>query len=114
MLSINVRTQKKPKTCSLSLIKLHNHNILYLLCLPVFPASVIDKLLCTVCVHYSLLLGSIINSIARKPVVGKFEPRMSRPLPHVYRLSRHAQFVSFYVNYAYLVNIPVELHICVG
>ena len=38
-------------------------------------------------------------SIARKPVVGKFELRMSRPLPHVYRLSRHAQFVSSYVNY---------------
>ena len=45
------------------------------------------------------MLGSIIISIARKPVVGKFELRMSRPLPHVYRLSRHAQFVSSYVNY---------------
>ena len=40
-----------------------------------------------------------IISIARKPVVGKFELRVSRPLPHVYRLSRHAQFVSSYVNY---------------
>ena len=33
---------------------------------------------------------------------------------HVYRLSRPAQFVSFY-NYAYLVNIFVKLHhICIG
>ena len=64
-----------------------------------FPVSVIDKPLCLICVHYNLLLGSIINSIARKPVVGKFELRMSRPLPHIYRLSRHAQFVSFYVNH---------------
>ena len=71
----------------------------YLLCLPVFPVSVIDKPLCPICVHYSLLLGGIINSIARKPVVGKFELRMSRPLPHVYHLSRQAQFVSFYVNH---------------
>ena len=46
-----------------------------------------------------VLLGSIIISIARKPVVCKFELRMSRPLPHVYRLSRHARFVSSYVNY---------------
>ena len=46
-----------------------------------------------------VLLGSITISTARKPVVGKFELRMSRPLPHVCRLSRHAQFVSSYVNY---------------
>ena len=47
------------------------------------------------CVHLILLLG-IMNTIARKPVVGKFVLCMSRPLPHVYRLSRHAHFVSFY------------------
>ena len=64
-----------------------------------FPVNVIDKPLCLICVHYNLLLSSFINSIERKPVVGKFELRMSRPLPHVYRLSRHAQFVSFCVNY---------------
>ena len=49
------------------------------------------------------------NRIARKLVVGKFELRRPRRLPNVYRLSRHAQFVSFYVNYAYLVNISVKL-----
>ena len=49
--------------------------------------------------------GSIIISIARKPVVGKFELRMSRPLPHVYRLARHAEFVSSYVN-------SIGKHIC--
>ena len=63
-----------------------------------FPISVIDKQLYLISLHKYLLLGSIINSIVRKPVVGKFELRMSRPLPHVYRLSIHAQFVSFYVN----------------
>ena len=63
-----------------------------------FPVSVIDKQLCLISLHKYLLLGSIINSIVRKPVIGKFELRMSRPLQHVYRLSRHAQFVSFYVN----------------
>ena len=63
-----------------------------------FPVSVIDKSLCLISLHKYLLLGSIINSIVRKPVVGKFELRMSRSLPHVYRLSIHAQFVSFYVN----------------
>ena len=47
----------------------------YLLCLPVFPVSVI---------------GSIINTTAIKTVVGKFELRMSRPLPHVNRLCRPA------------------------
>ena len=71
----------------------------YLLCLPVFPVSVIDKPLCLICVYYNLLLGSIINSMARKPVVGKFELRMSRQLLHVYHLYRHASFVSFYVNH---------------
>ena len=45
----------------------------YLLCLPVFPVSVIDKPLCPVCVHLNLLLGSYINSIARKPVVSRFD-----------------------------------------
>ena len=34
------------------------------------------------------------NRIERKPVVDKFELRRSRPLPNVYRLSRHAQLVS--------------------
>ena len=77
----------------------HYRNILYICSVYLFPVSVIDKPSCLICVHYNLLLGSIINSIARKPVVGKFELRMSRPLPHVYRLSRHAQFVSFYVNH---------------
>ena len=43
-------------------------------------------------------------------VVGKFKLRRSRPLPNVYRLSRLAQLISFYVNYAYLVNIYVKLH----
>ena len=62
----------------------------------------------------SIVGGSIMNSIARKPVVGKFDLHMSRLLLHVYRLSRHAQFVSFYVNYAYLVNISVKLHIALG
>ena len=41
-------------------------------------------------VHQNLLLGSIIHIIAIKPVIGKFEMHMSRPLPHVYRLSRPA------------------------
>ena len=45
-----------------------------------FPVSVLDK----------PLLGSIINTTAIKPVVGKSELRMSRPLPHVYRLYRPA------------------------
>ena len=45
----------------------------YLLCLPVFLVSVI---------------GSIINTTAIKTVVGKFELRMSRPLPHVNHLCR--------------------------
>ena len=58
-----------------------------------FPVSVIDKPLCLICVYSNLLLGSIINIIASKPVVDKFELRMSRRLPHVYRLSR------LYVNY---------------
>ena len=71
----------------------------YLLCLLVLPVSVIDKPLCLKSVHKYLLLGSIINSIVRKPVVSKFELRMSRQLPHVYRLSRYVQFASFYVNY---------------
>ena len=81
-----------------------------------FPVSVIDKPLCPVCVQLNLhvLLGSIMNSIARKPVVVKFELCVSQPLPHVSRLSRHAQFVSFYVNYPCLVNISVKLHIGVG
>ena len=99
LLSVNVRT---PKTCPLFLIKpsiFHYRNILYICCLPVFPVSVIDKPLYLISAHKYLWLGSIINSIVRKPVVGKFELRMSRPLPHVYRLSRHAQFVSFFVNY---------------
>ena len=43
-----------------------------------------------------------------KSVIGKFKLRMSRPLPHVYCLSRLAQFVC--VNYAYRVNISVKLH----
>ena len=64
-----------------------------------FPVSLIDKPLCLICIHYNLVLGSIINSIVRKPVVSKFELRISRPLPHVYHLSRHAQLVSFYVNH---------------
>ena len=55
-----------------------------------FPVSVIDKPLCLICVHLNLLLGSIINTTAIKPVVGKLELRMSWPLPHVYRLSRPA------------------------
>ena len=54
------------------------------------------------------------NRIARKPVVSKFQLPRSRPLPNVYRLSRLAQLVSFYVNYAYLVNIYVKLHMRVG
>ena len=58
------------------------------------------------------VVGSLLNSIVRKPVVGKFALRMSRPLPHVYCLSRLAQFVC--VNYAYRVNISVKLHGCVG
>ena len=61
----------------------------YLLCLPVFPVSVIDKPLCLMCPLKSIV-GSIINTTAIKPVVCKFELRMSRPLPHVYRLSRPA------------------------
>ena len=87
LLSVNVRT---PKTCPLFLIKLIFFTtgiFVHLLCLPVFPVSVIDKPLCLICVHQNLLLGSIINTTAIKPVVGKFELRMSRPLPHVYRLS---------------------------
>ena len=64
-----------------------------------FPVSVIDKPLCPVCVHQNLLLGSSINSIARKPVVSRFELRTSLLLPHVCVLSGHAQFVSYYVNY---------------
>ena len=41
-------------------------------------------------VHQNLLLGSIIHIIAIKPVICKFEMRMSWPLPHAYRLSRPA------------------------
>ena len=64
-----------------------------------FPVSEIDKPLCPVCVNQNLLLGSSINSIARKPVISRFELRTSRPLPHVCVLSGHAQFFSYYVNY---------------
>ena len=53
-----------------------------------FPVSVVDKPLCWVAM----------NSVERKPVGGKFELRMPLPLPHVYRLSRHAQYVSYYMN----------------
>ena len=50
------------------------------------------------------------NRIARKPVVGKFANCAGPDRCQMYI----AQFVSFYVNYAYLVNISVKLHICVG
>ena len=55
-----------------------------------------------------------LNSIVRKPVVSKFNIHAARvrPLPHVYCLSRLAQFVC--VNDAYRVNISVKLHGCVG
>ena len=56
------------------------------------------------------IVGNIMNSTARKPIVGKFELRMFRRLPHVHRLSRHS---SLSVNHAYLVNISVKLHLCI-
>ena len=51
LLSVNVRT---PKTCPLFLIKLLfslPEYFVYLLCLPVFLVSVIDKPLCLICIH---------------------------------------------------------------
>ena len=49
LLSVNVQT---PKTCPLFLIKLlfFNTDIFCLLCLPVFPVSVIDKPFCLICI----------------------------------------------------------------
>ena len=49
LLSVNVRT---PKTCPLFLIKLLSlpEYFVYLLCLPAFPVSVIDKPLCLICI----------------------------------------------------------------
>ena len=105
-----VRKFSDTKKCPLFLVKLLFFTTgifcIFTLFTCVSGYSVIDKPLCPVCV-----VGNIMNSTARKPIVGKFELRMFRPPPHVHRLSRQS---SLSVNYAYLVNISVRLHICVG
>ena len=72
--------------------------------------SVTDKPLLSCMRPLTSIVGNIMNSAARKPILRKFELRMFRPPPHVHRLSRHS---SLSVNYAYLVNISVKMHICV-
>ena len=51
LLSVNVRTQKHVPYFLIKLLFFTTGIFVYLLCLPVFPVSVIDQPLCLICVH---------------------------------------------------------------
>ena len=102
----DTHTQKNMSLISHKTSIFHYRNIFgNMLCLSVFPASEIDNPLCL----------RPIKSFGTASRENRSSVNSHCACPdrcYVYHLCRLAQFV--YVNYAYRVNISVELHRCVG